>query len=277
MPLVVLVNIIEHTTSKGDLVIDPYCGDGLTCFAANVLERRYIGIDKEQNYIDLSEERLNKPLSTIDISKKIYVHDDPQDSSINKGILSGLDLDLTQNIADDEDFYIGKFQNAAILIKVQRNGESLRRARELLLEWKRIKKPKLAILIQTNTANHIDEYCVDDELILIQSTSLIVKRLLSKIFEREKYKNNDKRGKVNPIPDNVYTMLNRKQLHTLVKLETSGGKLRFVRRSSKKRKPIFVVSNHSENVYAILDVDGSLNKESGLKIRNETHRQTLRN
>lgn len=45
-------------SNEGDLVLDPFVGSGTTGLAALKLNRDFIGIDKVQEYIDLSEERV---------------------------------------------------------------------------------------------------------------------------------------------------------------------------------------------------------------------------
>lgn len=57
-PLYILERIIEASTVEGDLILDPFCGSSSTGVAAKRLKRTYIGIDKEQEYIDLSVRRL---------------------------------------------------------------------------------------------------------------------------------------------------------------------------------------------------------------------------
>ncbi len=44
-PLALLERIIQASSNKGDIVLDPFCGCGTTVDAANRLDRRWIGID----------------------------------------------------------------------------------------------------------------------------------------------------------------------------------------------------------------------------------------
>jgi len=50
--------LIEFYTFVDDLVLDPFCGVGTTCVAAKKLQRRYIGYDIEQEYVDRANARL---------------------------------------------------------------------------------------------------------------------------------------------------------------------------------------------------------------------------
>jgi len=47
------------STDKGDLVLDPFTGSSTTGLAANLNGRKFIGIDLEKKYLDLSIKRLN--------------------------------------------------------------------------------------------------------------------------------------------------------------------------------------------------------------------------
>jgi DNA modification methylase len=49
---------IKLFTQPNDLVLDPFIGSGTTAVAAIQLGRKYLGIDTEQEYVELSNERL---------------------------------------------------------------------------------------------------------------------------------------------------------------------------------------------------------------------------
>ena len=50
--------LIELYSYAGDLVLDPFCGAGTTCLAAQRIGRDYVGYDTEPEYIELSQQRL---------------------------------------------------------------------------------------------------------------------------------------------------------------------------------------------------------------------------
>lgn len=54
-PLSLLTRIIMASTQQGEWVLDPFCGSSTTGIAANLLERRFLGIDQEQSYIEMSK------------------------------------------------------------------------------------------------------------------------------------------------------------------------------------------------------------------------------
>jgi site-specific DNA-methyltransferase (adenine-specific) len=57
-PLELLKRLISICTQKGEIVLDPFCGSGTTGVACSLLDRRFIGIDKDIKYIQLSKVRI---------------------------------------------------------------------------------------------------------------------------------------------------------------------------------------------------------------------------
>lgn len=56
-PLELLKRIILASTNKGDLILDPFTGSSTTGIMANKLGRKFVGIDIESEYLDLSIKR----------------------------------------------------------------------------------------------------------------------------------------------------------------------------------------------------------------------------
>ena len=56
-PLEILDKIILASTKENDLILDPFCGSSTTGISAVRLNRRYIGIDNEKEYKELSKRR----------------------------------------------------------------------------------------------------------------------------------------------------------------------------------------------------------------------------
>jgi len=59
-PIDLLVRIVLASTDKGDLVLDPFTGSSTTGLASFLNDRKYIGIDLEKKYLDLSVKRLKE-------------------------------------------------------------------------------------------------------------------------------------------------------------------------------------------------------------------------
>jgi site-specific DNA-methyltransferase (adenine-specific) len=53
-----IIDHIKTWSNEGDVVLDPFIGSGTTAIAAKKLKRKYIGIDINPEYCQLTEERL---------------------------------------------------------------------------------------------------------------------------------------------------------------------------------------------------------------------------
>jgi len=50
---------IKALTDEGDVVTDVFSGSGSTCLAAKKLSRKFIGIEMNEKYHEIAEERVN--------------------------------------------------------------------------------------------------------------------------------------------------------------------------------------------------------------------------
>lgn len=66
-PLCVLSRIIQASTKKGAWILDPFAGSSTTGIAANILGRRFLGIDKDDEFLRLSRSRKEE---ILDIAKQ---------------------------------------------------------------------------------------------------------------------------------------------------------------------------------------------------------------
>jgi len=57
-PLALLERIILASTNEGDLILDPFMGSGTTGVAALNNKRKFVGIEREIEFIELAEARL---------------------------------------------------------------------------------------------------------------------------------------------------------------------------------------------------------------------------
>ena len=56
-PLCVLSRIIQASTKPGAWILDPFTGSSTTGIAANLLGRRFLGIDQSDNFLNISKAR----------------------------------------------------------------------------------------------------------------------------------------------------------------------------------------------------------------------------
>lgn len=59
-PVSLMQVMIEQSTNKGDVILDPFAGGGSTLVAAKRADRRYIGFELDKQYFDIAEKKLYK-------------------------------------------------------------------------------------------------------------------------------------------------------------------------------------------------------------------------
>lgn len=73
-PLPLLARIIQASTKEGAWILDPFTGSSTTGIAANLLNRRFMGIDQELNFLKISKKRreeIEDPLIRVDYRERI--------------------------------------------------------------------------------------------------------------------------------------------------------------------------------------------------------------
>lgn len=58
-PFEILSRIIKASTEEGDIVLDPFSGSGTTGVACKQINRKYIGIEKVQEYLEITLKRIS--------------------------------------------------------------------------------------------------------------------------------------------------------------------------------------------------------------------------
>jgi site-specific DNA-methyltransferase (adenine-specific) len=53
-----LERIILSSSNENDVVLDPFMGSGTTCYVSKKLNRRFIGIEKEEEYFNIAKSRV---------------------------------------------------------------------------------------------------------------------------------------------------------------------------------------------------------------------------
>ncbi len=61
-PVLLMQALIELTTQKGHVILDPFCGSGTTLLAAKHLERNYLGFEINEKYAAIAQARLEDDL-----------------------------------------------------------------------------------------------------------------------------------------------------------------------------------------------------------------------
>jgi len=68
-PLTLLSRIILASTKKGAWILDPFAGSSTTGIAANLLERRFLGIEKEKSFVEMAVAR-RKEIERLNIAEE---------------------------------------------------------------------------------------------------------------------------------------------------------------------------------------------------------------
>ena len=67
-PLKLMSYLITMGSREGDLVLDPFCGSGTVCIAADQLHRKWLGIERNPEYAEIIKKRLMVPLSQLKLT-----------------------------------------------------------------------------------------------------------------------------------------------------------------------------------------------------------------
>ena len=64
-PEALLEWIIDNYTKEGDLILDPFVGSGTTCAVAKQRHRRFIGIERQDEYYEMAKKRVESTVKTV--------------------------------------------------------------------------------------------------------------------------------------------------------------------------------------------------------------------
>lgn len=53
---------VKVLSKENDIILDPFIGSGTTAIACKLLNRNFIGIEKQKKYVDIAKKRINKEL-----------------------------------------------------------------------------------------------------------------------------------------------------------------------------------------------------------------------
>jgi len=68
-PLILIEKFVEVNTNEGDIVLDPFLGSGTTAIACLKLNRRFIGIEKEEEYVKIAKARIKPFMEQTKLSQ----------------------------------------------------------------------------------------------------------------------------------------------------------------------------------------------------------------
>ena len=178
-PILLLERIISLVTSPGDFVLDPFSGSGTTLVAADLLGRNSLGIDVSSEAVQLAKQRLAEPVrTTSELLRKgrdSYVQSDEEALAY----LHGLPVVPVQRNRGMDAILKAKPGENPILLRVQRRGETVTDAAELLHAAGQNKQPATLVLIVTESQQPAGLFnMLPPDVLLVNSTaSELIERL----------------------------------------------------------------------------------------------------
>ncbi len=150
-PILLIERIISLVTLPGDSVLDPFCGSGTTLVAAELLGRNSLGVDVVADAVQLATQRLEQPFKTsselLRKGRESYVQSDEEALAF----LHGVPIVPVQRNRGIDAILKTAAGEGSVLIRVQRKGESLMDAAELLHHAGHSKQPATLVLVVTDS------------------------------------------------------------------------------------------------------------------------------
>lgn len=178
-PLLLLERVLHLLSDEGDHILDPFCGSGTTLVSAKLNNRLYTGVDKSSSAITLAQNRLANPTFTksnlLDKGEESYQSADSE----SLAILSGLPVVPVQRNNGIDALLKGEVQGDPVLIRVQKNSESIQDAISAIRKASRGKKYSLLVVVSTQSSL-LDVESNDDDLIIVDSAGKAIYSAIQK-------------------------------------------------------------------------------------------------
>ena len=83
-PLALLERIIKASSNEGDWILDPFCGCATACVSAELLGRKWVGIDLSPKTVELVNIRLKQSMGALFHNRLVTVRtDNPKRTDID--------------------------------------------------------------------------------------------------------------------------------------------------------------------------------------------------
>jgi site-specific DNA-methyltransferase (adenine-specific) len=171
-PILLLERMISLVTLPGDLVLDPFCGSGTTLVAAELLGRNSLGVDVAIEAVELARRRLAQPVRTsselMRKGREAYLQFDEEALACLRGLPT---VPVQRNRGIDAILNTSPGENP-VLIRVQRRGESLADAAEMLHTAGQSKQPAVLVLVVTDSRQPAGLFnLLPPDVLLVNSTA----------------------------------------------------------------------------------------------------------
>lgn len=140
-PISILKKIIKIATNKDDIIFDPFMGVGSTGVAALSLDRRFIGVEIDENYFNAAKDRINTILQTNQFLPNMSNYDTYKTSDNDISSSSVSDVAISYNTA----FYdLGKFFKVK---KMEDNKSNTHTGLQPIIKWPGGKEKELKYIL----------------------------------------------------------------------------------------------------------------------------------
>lgn len=171
-PIELLEKIIQISTDEGNLVLDPFCGSGTTLVAAKMLNRDFIGVDKNSSAIELCNRRLAEPTKTVSRLLQVGVDAYRTKTDEELAVLNMLECDVVQRNKGIDGFLKKFYLGAPVAVKIQKSYESFSEAINLLNNAGKRKKCSFTVMIRTSEGLVDSEIPIPSNMIVIDGLDL---------------------------------------------------------------------------------------------------------
>ncbi len=181
-PIELLEKIISISTNEGDTILDPFCGSGTSVVAAELMNRKGIGIDINPEAVEITQCRLKNPYKTESKLLKRGIESYRTKTTKEIAMLNLLECDIVQRNKGIDGILKKYYQNAPVAVKIQKEAESFKEAVELLNRAGYKKKCKVTILIRTKRNTFDMNVNIPSNMIVIDDYKLQFEQGLEELF-----------------------------------------------------------------------------------------------
>lgn len=171
-PVELLERIVRISTDEGDLVMDPFCGSGTTLVAAKRLNRSYIGIDCNPDAIEISKERLDKPIKSESRLLEKGIDSYRTKDSYEISILQQLDCDIVQRNHGIDGLLKKHINGSPVAVRIQKENEKLGDAAAALYKAGKKRNCSYMFLVARSEYQPSEVREIPDNLIILNSMDL---------------------------------------------------------------------------------------------------------
>lgn len=163
-------------TDQNDIVVDPFCGSGTTCVAAKSLDRKFIGIDKNPDAVDLAKKRLEEMIISESGVLQNGIESYSEKSDFENELLSLLNAIPVQRNKGIDGFI--KNNGELIPVKIQKENETIDDAIKSMEYAVRNKNFPIKILVQTNEKQNNMLFKKETDVKVVKFLNLQIQNIL---------------------------------------------------------------------------------------------------